>query len=262
MSTERREVEFLGIDWTAAAMTEVTSAVIALSRSAGFSYVITPNVDHVVRLHAEKELADAYAGADLCLCDSRIIGHLARLSGIDLPVVPGSDLTRRLIEDAPPETRITVIGGSTGLHAALERLYPQCTWRFLAPPMRLRENLDARLAVAEFVERGDADLILFAVGAPQSELCCAEILARQKAVGVALCIGASLEFLTGAKRRAPEWMQRLSLEWLHRLLSEPRRLWRRYLVDGPRIFGIWRRWRSGSATVRRDRSGSTPFGGG
>jgi exopolysaccharide biosynthesis WecB/TagA/CpsF family protein len=60
---------------------------------------------------------------------------------------------------------------------------------------------------------------------------------------VALCIGASIEFLSGARRRAPRWMQRAGLEWAFRLLSEPRRLWRRYIVEGPRIFVIWYRWR-------------------
>ena len=65
------------------------------------------------------------------------------------------------------------------------------------------------------------------------------------AVGVGLCIGASLDFLTGRKARAPLWMRKASLEWLHRLLSEPRRLWRRYLVEGPRIFVLTMRWRRG-----------------
>jgi UDP-N-acetyl-D-mannosaminuronic acid transferase (WecB/TagA/CpsF family) len=70
---------------------------------------------------------------------------------------------------------------------------------------------------------------------------CGEIQLKG-ATGVGLCIGASLEFLTGAKRRAPLWLQRLGLEWLFRLLTEPRRLWRRYLVEGPRIFVLWWRW--------------------
>jgi exopolysaccharide biosynthesis WecB/TagA/CpsF family protein len=61
--------------------------------------------------------------------------------------------------------------------------------------------------------------------------------ARGKARGLALCVGAALNFLTGAERRAPRWMQRLALEWLYRLLQDPRRLARRYLVRGPRVLG-------------------------
>jgi N-acetylglucosaminyldiphosphoundecaprenol N-acetyl-beta-D-mannosaminyltransferase len=60
--------------------------------------------------------------------------------------------------------------------------------------------------------------------------------------GVALCIGASIEFLLGRKTRAPRWMQMAGMEWIFRLLSEPRRLWRRYLFNGPRILSIVTRW--------------------
>jgi len=60
---------------------------------------------------------------------------------------------------------------------------------------------------------------------------------------VGLCVGASLAFLTGQLRRAPRAMQVLHLEWLFRLLSEPRRLWRRYVLKGPRIFHIWWKYR-------------------
>ena len=102
--------------------------------------------------------------------------------------------------------------------------------------------------------------LFFAIGAPQSEIVFAEILERGQARGVALCIGASLEFLTGAKTRAPLWMQRAGLEWLFRLGTEPRRLWRRYLVEGPKIFGIWRRWRKLNAGLPRAASGSSVSG--
>ncbi|HEU4820333.1 MAG TPA: WecB/TagA/CpsF family glycosyltransferase, partial [Qipengyuania sp.] len=90
-----------------------------------------------------------------------------------------------------------------------------------------------------FVERTQAQLVLFAIGAPQSEIVAHAIARRGRAGGVGLCIGASVEFLSGAKRRAPSWMQRAGLEWLFRLVSEPGRLWRRYLLRGPRIFRLW-----------------------
>jgi len=86
----------------------------------------------------------------------------------------------------------------------------------------------------------------FAVGSPQSELICSLIRQRNRTAGVGLCIGASLEFLTGSKLRAPHWMQRVGLEWLFRLVNEPTRLWRRYLLEGPVIFRIWWQWRFSS----------------
>ena len=63
------------------------------------------------------------------------------------------------------------------------------------------------------------------------------------AVGIGLCVGASIDFLSGSRKRAPQWMQQSRLEWLFRLLDEPQKLWRRYLVEGPKIFKIWMTWR-------------------
>jgi len=252
---------FLDLSFDAIDMESAERAVIGLARGEAFSYVVTPNVDHLVGLDRSEDpsLRAAYEGAALCLCDSRILARLAALTDICLPVVPGSDLTRNLLGHALPSGRVAVVGGDPALHAALARIYPRFEWLFHAPPMGLRRNADARAAVADFVIASKADVTLFAVGAPQSELLCAEIAARGGARGTALCIGASLEFLTGAKRRAPRWMQRAGLEWLFRLLSEPRRLWRRYLVEGPRIFAIWWRWQSERAS--RGASGSSPSAG-
>ena len=241
-------VEFLGLGFHPLDQRETLDCIAALAAGDGFSYVVTPNVDHMVKLHeagAAPELRNAYENADLRVCDSRILQALARRSGIKLPLVTGSDLTAALLQQANDRHwRIAVVGGDPALLRELEGRYPAVIWSLHQPPMGVRHDPDAQLAIARFVEQGGADIWLFAIGAPQSELMCAQIASRGKAGGVALCIGASLEFVTGAKSRAPLWMQRLSLEWLYRLASEPGRLWRRYLVQGPRIFTIWRRWNS------------------
>src|SRR5256885_4320033 len=70
----------------------------------------------------------------------------------------------------------------------------------------------------------------------------AEARSAAGATGMALCIGAGLEFLTGRQKRAPRLARALGLEWAHRLLSDPRRMWRRYLIEGPRIFLLTYRW--------------------
>jgi exopolysaccharide biosynthesis WecB/TagA/CpsF family protein len=82
-----------------------------------------------------------------------------------------------------------------------------------------------------------------AVGSPQQEAIAQALRARGAARGLALCIGASLNFITGLEKRAPLWMQKMALEWLYRLLQNPRRLARRYLIRGPRIFAHLRRSR-------------------
>ncbi|MFM6932089.1 MAG: WecB/TagA/CpsF family glycosyltransferase [Novosphingobium sp.] len=207
-----------------------------------FSYLVTPNVDHLVRLHADRDddrVWDSYRQADLCVCDSRVLQLLAKPFGIALTVLPGSDLTQKILElGEAPFDDIAVIGGDEDLIKRLKQRYPHLTWRAQFPPMGVLSNLAAQEEIARFVETVPSKLIVFAIGAPQSEVCCRMIAQRGKARGVAICTGASLEFLAGLKVRAPHWVQRARLEWLHRLLSEPRRLWRRYLVKGPKILAI------------------------
>lgn len=235
-------VEFLSLRFD---LLDQAAAIAALRAFAGhdrFSYLITPNVDHVVRLHADRDddrVWQSYREADLCVCDSRVLQLLARPFGISLSVLPGSDLTQKLLEmDSPPFTDIAVIGGDADLIERLKLRFPQLNWRAHFPPMGVLTNPAAQEDIARFVESVPATLAIFAIGAPQSEVCCRMIAQRGKARCVAICTGASLEFLAGLKVRAPRWMQRARLEWLHRLASEPRRLWRRYLVKGPKILAI------------------------
>lgn len=244
---KRGRTQFLGIGFDQLGQTETVAEIARLCRAKDFAYVVTPNVDHLVRLHsaeADPTTWEAYGSSALCLCDSRILQLLARISGIPLSLVPGSDLTVRVLKDNGPELySYAVIGGNLELFKHLAERYPARSWHHHMPPMGVRGDPRARSAIMDFVEECPADLYFFAIGSPQSELLCAEIWARGKAKGVALCIGASLEFLAGTKKRAPRWMQQLALEWLFRLLSEPGRLWRRYLIEGPAIFRIWWRYR-------------------
>lgn len=263
LSQAHATTEFLGVSFDNLSANAAFQAVTLLMGKHEFSYVVTPNVDHVVALDATSDVIEtrAYAEANLTLCDSRILSALARQSGLTLDPVPGSDLTRQILETASKGWRVAVIGGDDTLHNRIAALYPQNRWDFHRPPMGVRRNHPARIAIAAFVEAAEADIIFFAIGSPQSEICCYEIAQRGRARGVALCTGASLEFITGAKRRAPLWMQRASLEWLHRLMTEPRRLWRRYLVEGPKILRIWRRWKTVTAARHLAESGSTRFDG-
>ena len=244
-------VEFLDLHFATMDIDHVAQWVRAALAAPRFRYVVTPNVDHVVRLHNggaapwHAAFVAAERDADLCVNDSRILAKLARASGLSLPVVPGSDLTRILIEHGVPAgTRIALIGGSDADAAWLGGRLPNADVRHFTPPMGVRDSAPAQQTIVDFVEAERPDLTLFAIGAPQSEIVAHQIRQRDTAHGVGLCIGASIEFLTGAKSRAPRAIQNLGFEWAFRLISEPRRLWRRYLVEGPPIFAIWWRWRA------------------
>jgi N-acetylglucosaminyldiphosphoundecaprenol N-acetyl-beta-D-mannosaminyltransferase len=243
------KIQFLGINFTDMEMAEAQDAIVARAGQDRFSYVVTPNVDHVVKLNSTNhdtvhaEYALAYANADLILCDSRILKRLASLSRIILPLIPGSDLTKSMFESRfEGKNTIAIIGGNTELLVQLEKMFPLPCYFHFDPPMGVLRNVEAQEAVVSFVAQTQADYVLFAIGSPQSEIlayrCAQDIGCR----GLGLCIGASIEFITAHKRRAPRWMQAAGLEWAFRLASEPKRLWRRYLVEGPRIFLIYAQW--------------------
>jgi len=234
-------IAFAGVDFDPVDMDGALRWLRARSAQDAFAWVVTPNVDHCVRLAGTSQasaLRSAYARAGLCLCDSRVLALLARRRGIRLPVTPGSDLTAQLLAGIEPGQRILLVGGDEAARAALARLAPQARIGLHSPPMSLLDQPAAMAACIEAVLAAQADYTLLAVGSPQQELLAHALALRPEARGTALCIGAAVEFVTGRKRRAPRWMRRLALEWLHRLLAEPRRLARRYLLDGPRILRI------------------------
>ncbi len=109
--------------------------------------------------------------------------------------------------------------------------------------MGLRYNQRAMNVAADHVARSGARFTFLAVGSPQQELLARHIASRPESRGCTLCIGASLAFIAGREIRAPKPLQKLGLEWGWRLAQNPSRLWRRYLVEGPKIFLIAWRWK-------------------
>ena len=249
MPTER--TDFLGLSFDLQSEGQLLDRLSRSNDKIPYSYVVTPNVDHMVRLHqseeAERSLKPLYDGADLCLCDSKILQLLARARGLNLPVVPGSELTALMFERViRAGDRIGIVGGDTELLDRLSARYPDIDFVQHCPPMGLRTNAKARREAAQFITASRARFCFIAVGSPQQEMIAAEAKALPGACGTALCVGASLEFLTGQLKRAPKIVRGLRLEWAHRLLSEPRRMWRRYLIEGPRIFLLAYQWRDPS----------------
>ncbi|MET0179983.1 MAG: WecB/TagA/CpsF family glycosyltransferase [Novosphingobium sp.] len=239
-------IQFVDVAFTDRGTPSVLEAVAGRPPGAPFVYIVTPNVDHVVRLQRSRsDLWPAYRGAWMTLCDSRILARLAQRAGFALPVVPGSDLTAELFARViEPGDRIAVLGGRPATLARLVERYGLREVAHYGPPMGFIDDpLEVARAVRFLVE-ARARYSFLAVGSPQQEIVAYRLARAGAATGVGLCVGASLEFLSGDQDRAPVLVQRLALEWLYRLVSNPRRLWRRYLIDGPEIFSIARRWTS------------------
>ena len=246
MPTNRSE--FLGVTFDLLSEGEVLDRLARTTIKSPFGYLATPNVDHIVRINREgstSEVAATYAEADLCICDSRVLSMLARLRGIRLPVVTGSDLTAALFGKVLRSgDRIAIVGSRAEMVRRLEGRYPNFEFVHHCPPMGLRQDVAAQVAAALFVTQANARFTFLAVGSPQQELIAAKV---RDATGFGLCIGAALDFLTGDQVRAPKVLRRMGLEWAYRLLSDPRRLWRRYLIDGPEVFLLAWRWQGSSA---------------
>ena len=202
-----------------------------------YAYVVTPNVDHVIKLMDGRVGADVYRGADLKICDSRILSHLARLRGKRLSVYPGSDMTAELLaSDAASDLRIAVFGPDRAAFDDLTARYPKARLSFLDAPM-LTPGTSAWDAAVASAAAAEWDVLLACVSFPKQEQFAHALRLAGRTHGVTLCVGASIDFLTGRQHRAPKLFQKLSLEWLHRLLSQPRRMFRRYVIEGPAIFG-------------------------
>lgn len=240
-----RSHEFLGVEFDPLSFRDALARCKWVTAQHGFRYIATPNVDHMVRLTKEPEIfKPLYEASWLCVCDSRILEVLAALSRKPLKAVPGSDLTLHLFEtEITADDTINVIGGDKDMIKVLKARYNLECVNHHEPPMGMRHKPEAIEAAAQFIADNPARYTFICVGSPQQEMVAKAALERGDCVGLGLCVGASLDFITGRAKRAPIWMQKSRLEWLYRLLSEPKRMWKRYLIEGPKIFWIWLKWR-------------------
>jgi len=247
----RRHIWFLNAAFDRIGFETAFSRIVDRPADQPFAFVVTPNVDHLVRLQRDSVLAPLYAQAWLTVCDSRVLELIASLSGEGIDVTPGSDLTEALFErEISPSEPIVVIGGDDDVIDGVRTRYGLSDVRWHQPPMGLRSNPDAIADCAQFIADNPARFIFLCVGSPQQEMIAAACLERGDCTGVGLCVGASLDFLSGKAQRAPKWMQAMRLEWLHRLMEEPKRMWRRYLVDGPKVLFLWLEWRKARAKLK------------
>lgn len=213
--------------------------------------VFTPNIDHVVRCDHLDDLRRAYAGADYSVVDGKPLLWAARFFGIPLrQKLSGSDLAPNLSGWAAEHGySIFLFGAAPGVAddaaAELKRRHPGLRVAgTYCPPMGFEDDPEANAAAIEAVRSADADLLFVAMSAPRQELWLSQHR-NELGVGAAFGIGATLDFLAGRVRRAPVWMQNAGLEWAYRIWQEPRRLWRRYLVEDTAFLWIFlREWRT------------------
>ena len=214
-------------------------------------YVVTPNVDHVVMVQSPSGLQAAYRDASLVVADGWPVVSAARFLGKPLPeTVPGSDLVPALMQAATVDRplRVFLLGAAAGVGdraaANIKRCFEYVEIAGVySPPLGFETDERENDKILGLVETSQPDLLIVGLGAPKQELW-VHAHRHWLRAKVALCVGATIDFLAGEKTRAPRWMRRMRIEWLHRMLSEPRRLAKRYFHDAllfPQL--VCREWR-------------------
>lgn len=235
----KRRVNVAGIYVDNLSEDETLARIDELIAGGGSHYMTVVNAAKVVAARRDKQLRDRLAKAAIVTADGMSVVWASRLVGNPLKQrVTGIDLFGRLVDHAAGRGLSVYFLGARD--ASVRGVAKHFTARF--PDLRVagyrNGYFDESLSpeIAEEIKRSGADLLFVAMGSPRQEGWISLYL-ESTGARFALGVGGSFDHLSGLQRRAPAWMQRAGLEWLHRFVREPRRLWRRYLI-GNTIF-IW-----------------------
>lgn len=233
---------FMGIDFIAENRAGIRNLVLHAAHHT-YSYLVTPNVDDLVKSLGgtlTPQQALAFLQADIKICDSRVLARLSRLARGPLVQYPGSDLVKDVLTDpAFAHLIVAIVGPSRDEFDGVARCYADRVLVFIDAAMPLNPDTGAWYRCVDDLVRAEWDIAMICLPLPRQQLIAHDLRRHGRERGLAMCVGASIDFLSGKQRRAPVWMQRYGFEWLYRLLSNPKRLWRRYLVEGPRIFPLF-----------------------
>jgi N-acetylglucosaminyldiphosphoundecaprenol N-acetyl-beta-D-mannosaminyltransferase len=249
----KKRIHLFGVEIDPLTMSETVSLIAQWLKQAENTckFVVTPNVDHIVKVQTDIGLQAAYKQAALIVTDGKPVVWAASLLGVHIPgTVPGSDLVPAIFDYVQAEksaVKVFLLGAMPGV-ADRAKANIHDKWPLvevvgtLSPEFGFDKGTEASKTICDMINKSGAELLLIGLGAPKQELWVTQY-APKLSIKVALCIGATIDFLAGEKARAPMWMRKLGLEWLHRMLSEPKRLAKRYLIDAivfPKL--IFKEW--------------------
>jgi N-acetylglucosaminyldiphosphoundecaprenol N-acetyl-beta-D-mannosaminyltransferase len=208
--------------------------------------VVTPNVDHLIKLQADAELLEAYNQSTYRICDSKILQYVSQFLGNPIQEkISGSDFFPAFYRynKHNEEVKIFLLGAREGVAQTAQVNINRKVGREIVvgaySPSFGFENDEAECQkIVKLIEQSGATVLAVGLGAPKQEKWIVKYRNRLKNVRIFLAIGATIDFEAGYKPRSPRWMSEIGLEWLHRLISEPRRLWKRYLLDDMYFFWL------------------------
>ncbi len=227
-------IDLLGCPFDAISFDETMDAVRDAVVGGRHLQVVPGSVDTVMKARGDAEFLADLRRAELVVADGQFITWAAHWLGTPLRKrVSGTEFVWHCARVSAESGRgVALIGAAPGVadRAAveMERRYPGSEVFALPTPFPL--DADANAKLVEQIRERKAAIVLAALGAPRQERWIRDHLAASGA-NVGAGIGSAFDIICGDMRRAPMWMQRLSLEWFHRMMLEPRRLGRRYLVE-------------------------------
>ena len=208
--------------------------------------IFTPNVDHLMKLRRDPDFVAVYKQADFKVCDSQILMYAAKFLGKPLKAkLSGSDLLPWFCDyhKHNEQIQVFVLGGMDGVAEKARLRINYRTGREIivdtySPPMGFEYSPEECTKILSLIDRSSATVVAVCLGAPKQEKWIAKYRDQLPNVDIFMAVGAAVDFEAGTKPRAPHYVSELGLEWLYRLACEPRRLWRRYLVEGLPFIGL------------------------
>lgn len=210
-----------------------------LSGNGGNGVLITPNLDHMVKLQKDEEFYRCYQEAEWVVCDSKILWLCSKVLKRPFPEpIPGSSFfTHYYMHNRDNhEVKIFLLGARTGVaKAAMDKINEKVGWQMVvgahSPSYGFEKKPEEIADICRIVRESGANVVLVGVGAPKQEKFIMNYREQMPEVKIWMALGATIDFEAGNIRRAPKLFRRLALEWLFRMYCEPKRMFKRYICD-------------------------------
>ncbi|MEG4290086.1 WecB/TagA/CpsF family glycosyltransferase [Microcoleus sp. C2C3] len=208
--------------------------------------VFTPNVDHLIKLQYDRDFYEAYNKSNYRVCDSQILMYASRFLGTPIKEkISGSDLFPAfyMYHKDNDKIKIFLLGAAEGIARKAQEKINQKVGREIvvgahSPSFGFENNEEECEKIIDAINKSGATVLAIGAGSPKQEKWLVEYKSKLTHVKIFLGIGATIDFEAGCKVRCPKWMSEVGIEWAYRLLNEPRRLWKRYLIEGLPFFRL------------------------
>ena len=206
--------------------------------------LITPNLDHLIKLQKDRDFYDCYKKAEWVVCDSNILRLFSKfLKKPFVEAIPGSSFftSYYMYHKDDADCKIFLLGAKEGVAAkAMERINDKIGRQIVvgaySPSFGFEKNEEECKEIVNIINKSGANVVLVGVGAPKQEKWIMKWKHLMPGVKVWMALGATIDFEAGNVKRAPKIYQKLAMEWLYRFTREPKRLFHRYFVDDMKFF--------------------------